>query len=78
MYLSGASGPVRTAEMGKLTAVSVVEGVWINHLENSELSAVISFPKDTSGTLSYKVRKETLHCVLPVDIVFAAAESHDH
>lgn len=46
MYLPGASAPVRTAavEVGKLTAMSVLEGVWINHLDNPGLSAVISFP----------------------------------
>lgn len=56
----------------------MVEGARINHLDNPELSAAISFPKDTSGTLSNKVSKETLDCMLPVDIVFAVAESHNH
>lgn len=80
MWLSSTSAPVKTAavEVGKLTAVSVVEGVWSNRSDNPELSAVISYPKDTSGTFSYKVSKETLDCMLPVNIVFAVAESHNH
>jgi len=48
----------------------VVESVWVNHSDNPEQFAVISFPKDMSGTLPYKVCKGILDCILPVDVIF--------